>query len=104
MSRDVHISERAAGLTAYYFAGKLAEIRRRMAEGQDIVNLGVGSPDLAPAGGVVDAVRRGQLGNAPVGLVAEGALLSRLVVLGGNGVPRVRRHGAVDVVDQVWEL
>ena len=59
MSRDVHISERAAGLTAYYFAGKLAEIRRRMAEGQDIINLGVGSPDLAPAGGVVDAVRRG---------------------------------------------
>lgn len=38
MSRDVHISERAVGLTAYYFAGKLAEIRRRMAEGQDIVN------------------------------------------------------------------
>ena len=30
-----------------------------MAEGQDIVNLGVGSPDLAPAEGVVDAVRRG---------------------------------------------
>lgn len=59
MSRDVHISERAAGLTAYYFAGKLAEIRRRMAEGQDIINLGVGSPDLAPAEGVVDAVRRG---------------------------------------------
>ena len=59
MSREVHISERAAGLTAYYFAGKLAEIRRRMAEGQDIINLGVGSPDLAPAEGVVDAVRRG---------------------------------------------
>ena len=54
MNHDVHISERAAGLTAYYFAGKLAEIRRRMAEGQDIINLGVGSPDLTPADGVID--------------------------------------------------
>ena len=53
MSQGVHISGRAAGLTAYYFAGKLAEIRRRMAEGQDIINLGVGSPDLAPAEGVI---------------------------------------------------
>ena len=59
MSQGVHISGRAAGLTAYYFAGKLAEIRRRIAEGQDIINLGVGSPDLAPAEGVIGAVRRG---------------------------------------------
>ncbi len=57
MSRNVHISERAAGIATYYFAGKLGEIRRRIAEGKDIVNLGVGSPDLAPDKGVIDAVR-----------------------------------------------
>ena len=36
-----------------------------MAEGQDIINLGVGSPDLAPAEGVVDAVCRGAGVRAP---------------------------------------
>jgi len=59
MSRPAHISQRAAGITEYYFAGKLAEIRRRMAEGQDVINLGVGSPDLPPGAGVIDAVRYG---------------------------------------------
>lgn len=59
MSRPTHISQRASGITEYYFAGKLAEIRRRMAEGQDIINLGVGSPDLPPAEGVIGAVRSG---------------------------------------------
>jgi len=32
----------------YYFAGKLREIARRNAEGEDIINLGIGSPDLLP--------------------------------------------------------
>lgn len=32
----------------YYFAGKLREIARRNAMGEDIINLGIGSPDLLP--------------------------------------------------------
>lgn len=45
----IHIAQRANQTTHYYFADKLAEIRRRMAAGHDVINLGVGSPDLAPA-------------------------------------------------------
>lgn len=33
----------------YYFAGKLRELRTRMAAGEDIINLGIGNPDMAPA-------------------------------------------------------
>lgn len=93
MSRDVHISERAVGLTAYYFAGKLAEIRRRMAEGQDIVNLGVGSPDLAPAEGIIDAVRRGA--------GEEGAFRYQpyrgIPALAATMADHLRRHFSVEV-------
>jgi LL-diaminopimelate aminotransferase len=32
----------------YYFAGKLREIARRKAAGENIINLGIGSPDLLP--------------------------------------------------------
>ena len=33
----------------YYFSAKLAEIARMRQEGADIINLGIGSPDMAPA-------------------------------------------------------
>ncbi|MCB0851687.1 MAG: aminotransferase class I/II-fold pyridoxal phosphate-dependent enzyme [Bacteroidetes bacterium] len=33
----------------YYFAGKLREIRQRNAAGEDIINLGIGNPDLPPS-------------------------------------------------------
>lgn len=33
----------------YYFARKLRELRNRMAQGEDIINLGIGSPDLSPS-------------------------------------------------------
>jgi aspartate/methionine/tyrosine aminotransferase len=45
----IHSARRASQATNYYFADKLAEIRRRIAEGRDVINLGVGSPDLPPA-------------------------------------------------------
>lgn len=40
----------------YYFAKKLAEIREMNAKGLDIINLGIGSPDLAPPAEVTDAL------------------------------------------------
>jgi LL-diaminopimelate aminotransferase len=40
----------------YYFAKKLAEIREMNARGLDIINLGIGSPDLAPPVEVTDAL------------------------------------------------
>lgn len=41
----------------YYFATKLREIARRRAAGEPIINLGIGSPDMAPAGAVIDELK-----------------------------------------------
>lgn len=40
----------------YYFATKLAELREREAAGQQIMNLGIGSPDLPPPESAVKAL------------------------------------------------
>jgi LL-diaminopimelate aminotransferase len=40
----------------YYFAKKLAEIRLMNAKGLDIINLGIGSPDLLPPAEVTEAL------------------------------------------------
>ncbi|MDX1906118.1 MAG: aminotransferase class I/II-fold pyridoxal phosphate-dependent enzyme [Bacteroidia bacterium] len=42
-------AQRLAQVEEYYFARKLAEIRRRTAAGENIINLGIGSPDLMPS-------------------------------------------------------
>jgi len=41
----------------YYFAQKLAEIRKLNADGQDIINLGIGSPDMHPDRDVILALK-----------------------------------------------
>ena len=41
-------SERLDRITEYYFSKKLREVRSLMDQGQDIINLGIGSPDLKP--------------------------------------------------------
>ena len=41
----------------YYFSKKLREVRGLMAEGRPIINMGIGSPDLAPSALVIDAVK-----------------------------------------------
>ncbi|HLT51005.1 MAG TPA: aminotransferase class I/II-fold pyridoxal phosphate-dependent enzyme [Arenibacter sp.] len=40
----------------YYFSKKLREVRELMAAGRPIINMGIGSPDLAPSQEVLDAV------------------------------------------------
>ena len=40
----------------YYFSKKLREVRGLMAAGKSIINMGIGSPDLAPSQEVLDAV------------------------------------------------
>ncbi|MEL6674185.1 MAG: aminotransferase class I/II-fold pyridoxal phosphate-dependent enzyme [Bacteroidota bacterium] len=42
-------AQRLAQVKEYYFATKLREIRARVAQGEDIINLGIGNPDLAPS-------------------------------------------------------
>jgi aspartate/methionine/tyrosine aminotransferase len=41
----------------YYFSMKLREVRALAAGGKPIINMGVGSPDLAPSAAVIQAIR-----------------------------------------------
>ncbi len=49
-------AERLTQLREYYFSQKLEEVRSLQASGKDIINLGIGSPDLAPPTHVVQAL------------------------------------------------
>ncbi len=42
-------ANRLASVSEYYFAKKLREIRKRIADGEDIINLGIGNPDMMPS-------------------------------------------------------
>lgn len=42
-------AKRLDSVTEYYFAGKLRELRTRMSNGEDIINLGIGNPDMTPS-------------------------------------------------------
>ena len=50
-------ADRLAHIQEYYFSKKLREVRGLMAEGRPIINMGIGSPDLAPSKVVVDAIK-----------------------------------------------
>lgn len=49
-------ADRIANVSEYYFSVKLKEIAKMNAEGADIINLGIGSPDLPPAPEVIEAL------------------------------------------------
>ncbi|WP_439488834.1 pyridoxal phosphate-dependent aminotransferase [Algoriphagus sp.] len=50
-------AERVGSVEEYYFSAKLREVNQMIAEGKPVINLGIGSPDLAPDKMVVDALR-----------------------------------------------
>lgn len=50
-------SERIASIQPYYFAKKLAEVRSLMAQGKDIINLGIGSPDTDTPTPVIEELK-----------------------------------------------
>ncbi len=45
---DIRGSHRIERISTYYFADKLAQIRQMGEAGMDVINLGVGNPDLGP--------------------------------------------------------
>ncbi len=49
----VETATRLEGLEEYYFSKKLEQIRQLVSEGHDVINLGIGSPDLPPAPEVI---------------------------------------------------
>jgi len=50
-------SSRIGDVKAYYFATKLAEIDGMNKRGDDVLNMGIGSPDLAPHHSVIEALQ-----------------------------------------------
>lgn len=42
-------ADRLANVSEYYFSRKLKEVARMNAEGKDVINLGIGSPDMPPS-------------------------------------------------------
>jgi aspartate/methionine/tyrosine aminotransferase len=50
-------AERLKSVQEYYFSKKLREVRGLIADGKPILNMGIGSPDLAPSKAVLDALK-----------------------------------------------
>lgn len=50
-------ADRITSVKEYYFSEKLREVGRLVAEGKPILNLGIGSPDLAPPEEVISAIK-----------------------------------------------
>jgi len=51
---DVQPADRLSGVSEYYFSKKLKEVAGMNAAGKNVINLGVGSPDLPPSKEAID--------------------------------------------------
>ncbi len=54
----IHTADRLHIVEEYYFSKKLREVRGLMAEGRPIINMGVGSPDLAPSSAILESIQQ----------------------------------------------
>lgn len=50
-------AQRLHQVDEYYFSAKLREVRQLAAQGKPIINMGIGSPDLAPHPSVIEALQ-----------------------------------------------
>ena len=53
----IQTAKRLETVQEYYFSRKLKEVRQLLSEGQPIINMGIGSPDLAPHASVIEAIQ-----------------------------------------------
>ena len=53
----VGFAKRIAIVEEYYFSSKLREVRQLISEGKPIINMGIGSPDMAPSKSVIEAIQ-----------------------------------------------
>jgi len=53
----IQTADRLETVQEYYFSKKLREVRGLIAKGRPIINMGIGSPDLAPSKAVVNAIQ-----------------------------------------------
>jgi aspartate/methionine/tyrosine aminotransferase len=56
----LQVANRLNGIGEYYFSQKLREIEAMNKEGAAVINLGIGSPDLAPDSEVIGTVAGGK--------------------------------------------
>lgn len=62
---NIKPADRVSCVEEYYFSKKLKQIAQMNAQGMDIINLGVGSPDLPPSQSTLDALHEESIkGNA----------------------------------------
>ena len=53
----IQTAKRLNAVEEYYFSKKLREVRQLLLEGKPIINMGIGSPDLAPDNSVLNAIQ-----------------------------------------------
>ena len=53
----IRTADRLHTVEEYYFSRKLREVRKLMAQGKPIINMGIGSPDLAPSDAVIASLQ-----------------------------------------------
>ena len=54
----IKTAKRLDTVEEYYFSKKLREVRQLISEGKPIINMGIGSPDLAPHSTVIEAIQK----------------------------------------------
>jgi LL-diaminopimelate aminotransferase len=54
----IQTANRLNTVEEYYFSKKLREVRQLISEGKPIINIGIGSPDLAPDKSVIEAIQK----------------------------------------------
>ena len=52
----IETAQRTKQTSEYYFSVKLAEVRKLIAEGHDVINLGIGNPDMMPSEQTINAL------------------------------------------------
>lgn len=57
----IRTADRLHTVEEYYFSKKLREVRGLIAEGRPIINMGIGSPDLAPSTYIVESLQKAVL-------------------------------------------
>jgi LL-diaminopimelate aminotransferase len=53
----IETAKRLENIGEYYFSSKLREVRKMLSEGKPVINMGIGSPDLAPHSSVIRAMQ-----------------------------------------------
>lgn len=53
----MEVAQRLQTVQEYYFSKKLREVRGMITEGKPVINMGIGSPDMAPAPEVIQAMQ-----------------------------------------------